>query len=229
MVLTTILGVINGLIVVRTGLPSFIVTLATLYIISGATQALTAQITQITYIPIEPAKIAADPIAWIFNWSIGNFKVSILWWILLAAVWVYILGRTKFCNWISGVGGSPTAARNLGVPVNRVKVMLFAGTAFSAAILAAVQSMTFNSADVLRGQGYELRAITTAVIGGCLLTGGYGSVAGTAIGALALGMAQIGIVFANINADWYLVTLGTLLLVSVVLNNWFRRRYAGLR
>ena len=107
--------------------------------------------------------------------------------------------------------------------------MLFAGTAFSAAILAAVQSMTFFSADVLRGQGYELRAITTAVIGGCLLTGGYGSVAGTAIGALALGMAQIGIVFANINADWYLVALGTLLLVAVVLNNWIRRRFAGLR
>jgi len=229
MVLTTILGVINGLLVVRTGLPSFIVTLATLYIISGATQALTAQITQITYIPIAPALVAADPIAGIFNWSIGNFKVSILWWILLAAVGVYILGRTKFGNWITGVGGSASAARNLGVPVNRVKVTLFAGTAFSAAILAAVQSMTFFSADVLRGQGYELRAITTAVIGGCLLTGGYGSVAGTAIGALALGMAQIGIVFANINADWYLVTLGTLLLVSVVLNNWFRRRYAGLR
>ena len=229
MVLTTLLGVVNGLIVVRTGLPSFIVTLATLFIIRGATQALTAQITQITYIPIAPAAIAADPIAGLFNWSIGNFKVSILWWILLAVIGVYILGRTRFGNWITGVGGSPSAARNLGVPVARVKILLFAGTALSAAILAAVQSMTFSSSDVLRGQGYELRAITTAVIGGCLLTGGYGSVAGAAIGALALGMAQIGIVFANINADWYLVALGTLLLVAVVLNNWIRRRFAGLR
>jgi len=229
MVLTTLLGVVNGLIVVRTGLPSFIVTLATLFIIRGATQALTAQITQITYIPIAPAAIAADPIAGLFNWSIGNFKVSILWWILLAVIGVYILGRTRFGNWITGVGGSPSAARNLGVPVARVKILLFAGTALSAAILAAVQSMTFSSSDVLRGQGYELRAITTAVIGGCILTGGYGSVAGAAIGALALGMASIGIVFANINADWYLVALGTLLLVAVVLNNWIRRRFAGLR
>ncbi|OGO54956.1 MAG: hypothetical protein A2Z32_05155 [Chloroflexi bacterium RBG_16_69_14] len=229
LVLTTLLGVINGFIVVRTGLPSFIVTLATLFIIRGATQALTAQITQITYIPIAPDKIASDPIAGLFNWSIGNFKVSILWWILLAAIGAYILGRTRFGNWITGVGGSPSAARNLGVPVARVKIMLFAGTAFSAAILAAVQSMTFFSSDVLRGQGYELRAITTAVIGGCLLTGGYGSVAGAAIGALALGMAQIGIVFASVNADWYLVALGTLLLVAVVLNNWIRRRFAGLR
>jgi simple sugar transport system permease protein len=113
--------------------------------------------------------------------------------------------------------------------VARVKILLFAGTALSAAILAAIQSMTYYSSDVLRGQGMELRAITTAVIGGTLLTGGYGSVVGTAIGALALGMAQIGIFFAGINADWYNVALGSLLLIAVVLNNWIRRRFAGLR
>ncbi len=229
MFLTSLLGVFNGLIVVRTGLPSFIVTLATMFIFRGATQALTAQITQITYIPIDPAVIAADPIAWIFNWSSGNLKVSVFWWLAIAVIGTYVLSRTRFGNWIAGVGGSNAAARNLGVPVARVKITLFAATALSAAVLAAVQSMTFNSADVLRGQGYELRAITTAVIGGTLLTGGYGSVLGTAIGALALGMAQIGIVFASINADWYLVALGTLLLVSVVLNNWIRRRFAGIR
>jgi simple sugar transport system permease protein len=232
MAITTGLGAVNGIIVVRTGLPSFIVTLATLNIIRGMTQAVTAQITNITYIRIDHTLIEADPIAWIFNWSAGPsgaFKVSVVWWMLIAAVGTYVLAKTRFGNWITGVGGSPTAARNLGVPVARVKITLFATTAFSAAILAAVQSMTFFSADVLRGRGLELTAITTAVIGGTLLTGGYGSVVGTAIGALALGMASIGIVFANINADWYFVAIGTLLLVSVVLNNWIRRRFAGLR
>ena len=126
------------------------------------------------------------------------------------------------------MGGSSVAARNLGVPVARVKILLFALTAFSASILATIQSMTFFSADILRGTGIELDAITTAVIGGCLLTGGYGSVAGTALGALALGMARQGIVFADINADWYKIAIGTLLLVAVVLNNWIRRRFAGL-
>ena len=139
-----------------------------------------------------------------------------------------MLGRTRLGNWITGVGGSSVAARNLGVPVARVKIMLFALTAFSASILATIQSMTFFSADILRGTGIELDAITTAVIGGCLLTGGYGSVAGTALGALALGMARQGIVFADINADWYKIAIGTLLLVAVVLNNWIRRRFAGL-
>ena len=237
MVLATLLGAINGIIVVRTGLPSFIVTLATLFIIRGASSVLTSSVSPITYIPIDPAKIAADPLAQIFAWNlpipVGGgattfVQVSILWWILIAVVGVYILGRTRFGNWIAGVGGSAGAARNLGVPVARVKIALFALTGFSASILAAIQTTRFTSADILRGTGYELDAITTAVIGGSLLTGGYGSVAGTALGALALGMARQGIVFANINADWYKIAIGLLLLVAVVLNGWIRRRFAGL-
>ncbi len=231
--LTTVLGAVNGWIVVRTNLPSFIVTLATLFIIRGATQALTALITNITFIPIDRAVVAADPIAWLFNWSVpvverAEIKASMFWWVVLAAVGAYLYGRTRFGNWIAGVGGSNAAARNLGVPVGRVKIALFAMTGFSAAILGTVQSMTFFSADVLRGRGIELDAIATSVIGGSLLAGGYGSVVGAAIGALALGMARLGIVFANINADWYFVAIGTLLLVAVVLNKWIRRRFAGL-
>src|SRR3954452_20794735 len=237
MILTTILGVLNGIIVVRTGLPSFIVTLATLFIIAGLSSVLTSSVTNITYISIPPDRIAADPLAKIFNWKLSfkfdratsDLYVSVLWWVLIAAVGAYVLSRRKFGNWITGVGGSPTAARTLGVPVARVKITLFALTAFSASILAAIQSMQYSSADIQRGGGYELTAITTAVIGGCLLTGGYGSVVGTALGALALGMASQGIVFASINADWYKIATGVLLLSAVVLNNWIRRRFAGLR
>jgi simple sugar transport system permease protein len=237
MVLTTALGVLNGLIVVRTGLPSFIVTLATLFIIAGLSSVLVLSATNITFISIDKVAIAADPLAQLFAWKLSfkfdlttsDLYVSVVWWILIALVGAYVLGRRKFGNWIAGVGGSPTAARNLGVPVARVKVLLFASTAFSASILAACQSMQFASADIQRGTGYELTAITTAVIGGCLLTGGYGSVAGTALGALALGMANIGIVYASINADWYKIAIGLLLLSAVVLNNWIRRRFAGPR
>lgn len=237
MALTTMLGVMNGLLVVRTGLPSFIVTLATLFIIGGLSSVLTSVVTNITYIPIPPDRIAADPLAGLFNWKVSflvgqqtvDFQASIIWWLVIAAIGAYVLGRRRFGNWIAGVGGSANAARNLGVPVARVKVALFATTAFSASILAAIQSMRFSSADILRGGGMELTAITTAVIGGCLLTGGYGSVAGTALGALTLGMAQIGIVFASINADWNKIATGALLLTAVVLNNFIRRRFAGLR
>ena len=237
MVITTFLGVINGYIVVRTGLPSFIVTLATLFIIRGASSVLTSSVSPITYIPLDPTMVRNDPLGAIFGFAfpISNpdgsttfIQVSIFVWLLIAVVGVYVLGRTRFGNWIAGVGGSGAAARNLGVPVARVKITLFALTALSAAILAAIQTTRFTSADILRGTGYELDAITTAVIGGSLLTGGYGSVAGTALGALALGMARQGIVFADINADWYKIAIGTLLLVAVVLNNWIRRKFAGL-
>jgi len=236
MVLATFLGAVNGFIVVRTGLPSFIVTLATLFIIRGASSVLTSTVSPITYIPVDPTKIASDPLAAIFAWNApislagqtGTLQVSIIIWILIAIVGIYILGRTRFGNWIAGVGGSAGAARNLGVPVARVKIALFALTGFSAAVLAAIQTTRFTSADILRGTGYELDAITTAVIGGSLLTGGYGSVAVTALGALALGMARQGIVFADINADWYKIAIGTLLLVAVVLNSWIRRKFAGL-
>jgi simple sugar transport system permease protein len=237
MVVTTFLGVINGVIVVRTGLPSFIVTLATLFIIRGASSVLTSSVSPITYIPIDPLLLQSDPLAAVFGWSFpitapdgstASVQVSIIFWIVIAIVGIYVLGRTRFGNWIAGVGGSGAAARNLGVPVARVKIALFAMTALSASILAAIQTTRFTSADILRGTGYELDAITTAVIGGTLLTGGYGSVAGTALGALALGMARQGIVFADINADWYKIAIGTLLLVAVVLNGWIRRRFAGL-
>jgi simple sugar transport system permease protein len=237
MILTTGLGIINGLIVVRTGLPSFIVTLATMFIFGGMSSVLVLSVTNITYIQIDAARIAADPLAAFFNWKLSlkigqittDLYVSVIWWLLIAVVGAWVLGRRKFGNWITGVGGSPTAARNLGVPVARVKITLFAATGFTAAILAACQSMQYSSADIQRGSGYELTAITMAVIGGCLLTGGYGSVAGTALGALALGMANIGIVYASINADWYKIAIGGLLLAAVVLNNFIRRRFAGLR
>jgi simple sugar transport system permease protein len=237
MAITTLLGVVNGFIVVRTGLPSFIVTLATLFIIRGASSVLTSSVSPITYIPLDPTMVRNDPLGALFGFAfpITNpdgsttfVQVSIFVWLLIAIVGVYILGRTRFGNWIAGVGGSGAAARNLGVPVARVKIALFAMTAFSASVLAAIQTTRFTSADILRGTGYELDAITTAVIGGSLLTGGYGSVAGTALGALALGMARQGIVFADINADWYKIAIGTLLLVAVVLNGWIRRRFAGL-
>ena len=223
------IGFLNGLIVVRTRLPSFIVTLAALFILRGVTIGLTRFITGRTQVFIPREATAGDPVALLFTWQAGDFKVSILWWIAVAVVAAFVLGRTRFGNWIFGVGGSAVAARNLGVPVARVKISLFMATAASAALLASVQVLTFSGADALRGEGKELEAITTAVIGGTLLTGGYGSVVGTAIGALALGMASNGIFFAGIASDWYKAAIGVLLLGSVLFNDIVRRRIAEAR
>jgi len=223
------IGFINGYIVIRTRLPSFIVTLGMLLILRGLTIGITRAITARTQVGGLAPAIDADPIAGIFTARFGNFPVAILWWIGLALVATYVLLRTPFGNWIYGAGGSAVAARNLGVPVARVKIMLFMATAASAALLAVIQVLSVGSGDVLRGQDKEFEAIITAVIGGTLLTGGYGSAIGAIFGALTLGMTRQGLFFAGVPGDWYLAILGVLLLLAVIINNYIRQRATRTR
>jgi simple sugar transport system permease protein len=167
-----------------------------------------------------------DPIATLFTAEFAGFDVSVLWWLVLTAIATYVLLRTSFGNWIFGSGGNSAAARNVGVPVRRVKITLFMATACAGALLGLIQAFGSGSADVLRGSDKELEAIITAVIGGTLLTGGYGSALGTMFGALTLGMTKQGIFFTGVSADWYLAVLGTLLLIAVLFNNFIRRKAA---
>jgi simple sugar transport system permease protein len=224
-----IIGFINGYIVVRTRLPSFIVTLGTLFILRGLTIGVTRTITGRTQVGGLNASTAGDPLATIFTTNVGPFDIAIVWWIVLAAFATYILIRTSFGNWIFGTGGSAIAARNVGVPVDRVKITLFMATAASAALLAVIQVLGVGSGDVLRGEQKEFEAIITAVIGGTLLTGGYGSAIGTVFGALTLGITKQGLFFAGISSDWYQAFLGVLLLAAVLVNNWVRVRAAQVR
>jgi simple sugar transport system permease protein len=224
-----VVGFANGYLVVRTRLPSFIVTLGTLFILRGVTIGLTRAFTGRTQVGGLSAATANDPLAQIFTVEFGDFDVAIVWWIGLAIVATFVFMRTTFGNWIFGVGGSEVAARNVGVPVARVKITLFMATAASAALLAVIQVLGVGSGDVLRGEGKEFEAIITAVIGGTLLTGGYGSAIGTVFGALTLGITKQGIFFAGIPGDWYFAFLGLLLLGAVLVNNWIRSRAAQVR
>ena len=223
-----LVGLINGYLVIRTGLPSFIVTLGMLFALRGLTIGFSRLLTARTQIGLSGA-VSDSPLKPLFAGSVGNFSVSIVWWLFLALVGTYVLQRTVFGNWIFGAGGDPNAARNVGVPVNRVKVTLFVCTALSAALLATIQVLDAGSADVLRGELLELQAIAAAVIGGVLLTGGYGSVVGALFGALIFGMVQQGIFFTGVNTDWFQVFVGVMLLLAVVFNNFIRRRAAEAR
>ncbi len=217
-------GLANGYLVLRTGLPSFIVTLATLYILRGATIAITRQVTNVTRFSGLDEPALKDPLAQLFLGAPLGLPVSVWWWVFFTLVFSFVLLRTRWGNWIFATGGDPVAARNSGVPVPRVKVALFVLTAVLAALLSLIQVLNTGSADVLRGQTKELEAIAAAVIGGCFLTGGYGSVLGASLGALTLGMVQQGIFFTGINTDWYLSFLGGMVLGSVLLNQFIRRR-----
>jgi simple sugar transport system permease protein len=218
------IGMANGLLVVRTSVPSFLVTLGTLFVLRGLTIAVTRLLTGRTQV----GGLAATPDydAWraLLASSLGLVRVSVLWWIGIALLATWLLRRTRAGNWIYASGGGAEAARNSGVPVQRVKVALFAATAIAAGLVGVMQAVQFTGADALRGEGQEFRAIIAAVIGGTLLTGGYGSAIGAAFGALIFGMVQQGIVITGADADWFQVFLGALLVAAVLVNDWTRRR-----
>ena len=221
-------GFLNGYLVIWTGLPSFIVTLAMLFALRGLTIGFSRLLTARTQIGMSDA-IAGSPLRPLFAGTLGSFSVSIIWWIGLAVLATWVLQRTVFGNWIFAAGGDPNAARNVGVPVNRVKIILFMCTSLSAALLATIQVLDAGSADVLRGELLELQAIAASVIGGVLLTGGYGSVIGAVFGALIFGMVQQGIFFIGVSTDWFLVFVGVMLLIAVVFNNFIRKRASEAR
>ena len=228
LVFAVVIGVVNGVVVVKTGLPSFIVTLATLFMIRGATIGITRKITgrtQVGGLKDLPGYETAEKV---FSSEVHVFgqdwAISIVWWLALTAVATWVLLRTRFGNWIPGIGGSLQASRNLGVPTTRVKITLFICTAVSAWLVATIQVTSFAGADVLRGTYREFYAIVAVVIGGTLLTGGYGSALGAALGALIFGMVQQGIIFAGIDADWFQFVLGGMLLAAVLINRFVRSR-----
>jgi simple sugar transport system permease protein len=233
LIISLIVGFLNGILVVRTGLPSFIITLGSLFIIRGATIGTTRMITGRTQLGHldEAAGYGLAKVLFASDLIIGGarFPVSILWWIAIAALATWVLLRTQVGNWIFGAGGAADAARMVGVPVGRLKIGLFMTTAAAAWLVAQIQAVSFTGADVLRGEQREFFAIIAVVIGGTLLTGGYGSAIGAVLGSLIFGMVRQGIVFAGVDADWFQVCLGTMLVVAVLINNWIRRRASEAR
>ncbi|MGH7500797.1 MAG: ABC transporter permease [Longimicrobiales bacterium] len=229
-VLCAAIGFANGYLVVRTGLPSFLVTLGTLFILRGVTIAVPRWLTRRTQLGGLDQVAGYDSAhAFFASQPAGNFSISIVWWLGVAMIASWVLLRTRWGNWIFGAGGNADAARRLGVPVDRVKIALFVTTALAACLVATTQVVRFTGADALRGQQQEFRAIIAAVIGGTLLAGGYGSASGAVLGALIFGMVQQGIVITGVDADWFQVFLGAMLVLAVLVNSAIRRTLAGSR
>jgi simple sugar transport system permease protein len=226
LVLGAAIGLGNGLLVVRTGVPSFLVTLGTLFVLRGLTIGLSRLLTGRTQVG------GLDNVAGYGFWhtllatDLGPFRISIVWWVGLVLLATWVLRRTVAGNWIYAAGGGAEAARNAGVPVRRVKVALFMTTALAATLVGIMQAVRFTGADALRGEGQEFRAIIAVVIGGTLLTGGHGSAVGALLGAAIFGMVQQGIVITGADADWFQVFLGAMLITAVLVNDWTRRRAA---
>jgi simple sugar transport system permease protein len=247
------IGALNGFIIVRTRLPSFIVTLASLYMLRGLTIALSILFTNRTIVSglkqysadsFVAQLFAAKLFPSFFQWladngimnklpngapAVGGIPMLLVWALVIAIIAHIVLTKTRIGNWIFASGGDANAARNVGVPVSAVKISLFMVTAFCATVFSACQVFEFGSAASDRGLLKEFEAIIAAVIGGCLLTGGYGSVIGACLGALIFGVVQMGILFTGAPSDWFQVFLGAMLLIAVLFNSSIRRRVTGER
>lgn len=254
LMLAAMIGAANGFVVLRTGLPSFIVTLAGLFMLRGLSLVglkwLTNGSTQLRGVReavegdwLAPL-FAGDAFGGLFAWAAENgwvetfpngtskvpgIPVEVIWFVALAAAATWVLLRTPAGNWIFASGGDQNAAANSGVPVRKVKIALFMLTATAAALLAVMQVLDAGSTDARRGFQKEFEAIIAAVIGGCLLTGGYGSAIGAFFGSIIFGMVVIGLTYTGFDQDWFQVFLGGMLLLAVIFNNAIRKRVTGER
>jgi simple sugar transport system permease protein len=213
------IGFINGLLVVRTKLPSFVVTLATLFAVAGLTLGLSVIITGSTSVALRAGPLAKQLLGEHIG---GKFQVTIFWWIAAILVVGFILNYARYGNWIFAMGGDSVSARNAGIPTERLTIALFMGSGVAAAFVGLSQAILYNSAQVSAGQSFIFNSIIAVVIGGVLLTGGYGSAVGIVLGTLTFAIVNQGIYYTGFDANWASLIIGILLLLAVLMNNTFR-------
>lgn len=217
------IGLINGILVVATRLPSFIVTLATMLMVMGAILAASIVLTGSS--SLSAGNSGSAGVLFAFKWH--QFQISILHWFMLLVLASYVMQRTAFGNWVYATGGDEFRARLAGVPTARVKVILFACTSLGATLTGVIETMSFQNGNVTLGASYVFTAIAAAVIGGVLLSGGYGSPVGTMFGALTYGIVSLGVFFLGWNADLTQLFIGLLLLLAVLANHRLRLLAVG--
>ncbi len=226
--LALLIAFVNGWLLIITKLPSFLVTLSTFLMLQGINIALTKVLT---------GSVASNDISnlggfatakaiFATEFTIGSIHlhVAVLWWLAFIAVGTWVLLRTQAGNWIYAVGGNADAARAVGVPVAKVKIGLYLAVGFTVWFTAMIQLFTYNVVQSGEGPGNELLYIMAAVVGGCLLTGGYGTAIGAGIGALIYGMTKLGIVYAGWDNNWLLFFVGVMLLIATITNALVRRQ-----
>ena len=227
-----LIGFINGMLVVKTGIPSFLVTLSTFFMLQGINLGVTRIVTGSVATPAVADIDGFDSARAVFasEFTLGGvtLRVTVLWWAFFVILASWILLRTRIGNWIFAVGGQAASARAVGVPVEKVKIGLFMGVSFLAWFYGMHILFAFNTVQSGQGVGIEFLYIIAAVVGGALLTGGYGSAVGSAIGAFIFGMTTQGIVYAGWDPSWFRFFLGAMLLLAVLVNLYVRN-YATSR
>ncbi len=217
--LGVLVGLVNGLLTVRTTVPSLIITLGTLVGMQGIVLSAAMLLTGNASVPLKAPEWAK----FIFGQLLNNtHQVIILWWIAIALILAFVLHKTRYGNWIFALGGDKISARNAGIPTTRLTITLFVLSATAASFVGMCQAILFNSAQVSGGMGYIFNVISSVVVGGVLLTGGFGSVMGIFVGTLTFAIVIQGIYFTQIDRNWSNLIIGVTLLFAMVMNENFR-------
>lgn len=221
------IGFANGYLVVRTGIPSFLVTLTTFFVLRGSNLAVTNRLSGSVATRNVSNIDGFDALRAIFasSFTIGGVtvRITVVWWLLFVAIATWVLLRTRVGNWITAVGGNAASARAVGVPVAKVKIGLFMTVGFLAWFYGMHRLYGYNTIQAGEGVGQEFLFIIAAVVGGTLLTGGAGSAIGAAIGAFIFGMTVQGIVYAGWDPNWFYAFLGVMLFLAVMVNLYVRK------
>jgi simple sugar transport system permease protein len=212
-------GLVNGLLVTRTEVPSFIVTLATLFAVGGLTLALSDGLINNTNVSL----YSPDWAKAIFGTRYFGFRATVFWWLALIVAFYFFLHKSPWGNWVFAVGGDSESARNAGIPVNKLKISLFILCSVCTALAGMCQVIQFNSAQSATFFNMIFFTIIASVVGGVLLNGGFGSVIGVVFGTMTLGIVQQGINYTDIDRNLSLLIIGVMLLIAVLMNGTFQK------
>jgi len=215
-----LVGFVNGMLVNRTAVPSLIITIGMMFAVMGLTLGFAVLLTGSTSTSIIPSPTSK---ALFGQFVDGMFQVTIFWWLAIAVILGYLLHLSPFGNWIFALGGDRISARNAGIPTERLTVSLFMISGVCSAFVGISQAMVYQSAQVAGGQSFIFNSIMCVVIGGVLLTGGFGSILGIMIGTITFAMVNQGIYFTQFNPNLGSVIIGALLLAAVLMNDTFRQ------
>ena len=215
------IGLLHGLAVVKLGIPSFIITLAGMMIWRG-----------VIFLQIKGGYREVkqdDPFFQIFSYRFDNaFSISVIWFVVVAVILGFILHRTRFGNWIFATGGNKLAAIQAGVPVNRVKLIVFSLTAGLAGLAGIIEMSRFAQVGPQRGLLVEMYTIAIVVIGGTRLAGGYGSVVGTVLGLILMAITKNGLSLMGVPGYWFDGCVGAVILIAVIINTNAQKRVLGV-
>ncbi|WP_256753019.1 ABC transporter permease [Mesorhizobium sp. Mes31] len=223
LVVCAVIGFINGYVTIWFEIPSFITTLGMLFIARSLTIVVSGGF---------PPLLPVDLPNWLFTSFVGPghmFRMSFLWFVGIAVLSSLMLSRTNFGNWIKATGGFHPAAASMGIPTARVKLACFMLCSMLSGFAGMLQVLRLGSPLPSIGEGLELQAVASAVIGGVSLAGGIGTVAGGIIGTILIRIIDNGLVLSNVDANWFKFAIGFLTIFAVVANAWMRKRAKAIK